>query len=193
VGIEGEERNPTMLHSEDRNDQTAGLVALLDLIERPALAVASDGRVLGGNQYFLELLRSANITAASELSSFLADGSTTRVLSCGEGQSAQELDLVFRDGLARSVRIEATRLADGQIIRLLVLSKGARAGAGLRATSSMRHDLAGPLTAILGTAELMLMRGQELPREVRDSLGQILENCGRMSEILAKCSVQDRD
>lgn len=52
--------------------------------------------------------------------------------------------------------------------------------------ASLRHDLAGPLTAILGTAELLLLKGQNLPREVRDSLGQILDNCGRISEILAR-------
>lgn len=53
-------------------------------------------------------------------------------------------------------------------------------------SASLRHDLAGPLTAILGTAELLLLKGQNLPREARDSLGQILDNCGRISEILAR-------
>ena len=68
------------------------------------------------------------------------------------------------------------------------LSSRVSAMEGQRASASLRHDLAGPLTAILGTAELLLLKGQNLPRDVRDSLGQILDNCGRISEILARGS-----
>ena len=98
-----------------------------------------------------------------------------------------EFELALVSGGGQLCRVETVSVDGTTAVLLLVMHEDTEAGRrpDLRARSSLRHDLAGPLTAILGTAELLLLRGQQLPREVRDSLGKILENCGRITGILA--------
>ena len=55
------------------------------------------------------------------------------------------------------------------------------------ATALLRHDIAGPLTAIIGAAELLLLRKDGLPDDIRRRVEGILESCGRISGIL-ECS-----
>ncbi len=181
-----------MLHSDNPAGPAADIVALLDLIERPAVVVARDGEVLGHNQRFAELMETVAADHIETLSSFLLEGSAARILAADLEAAREPFEVVFQDGIPRSLRVDFFRLSSGEVAKLLVLSQGVLSGDSLRDGASLRHDLAGPLTAILGTAELMLIKGQELPREVRNSIGQILENCGRISEILAKSRARDQ-
>ena len=64
-------------------------------------------------------------------------------------------------------------------------------GAG-SATAQLRHDIAGPLTAIIGAAELILMRRAGLSDDIRRRLEGILESCGRISGILERSRREER-
>ncbi len=179
-----------MLHHDDAFIDAAGLVALLDLIERPALAITRVGRVLGSNRRFHELLEDSGFIAAATLEAFLTGDSAERLRTACSGVPVAGLSesfaLRFLDGSSHDAKVEVVPSKEGPETLLLVLDAPYGQGPAHRAGASLRHDIAGPLTAILGTAELLLIRGQDLPREVRDSIGQILENCGRITEILAK-------
>ena len=58
----------------------------------------------------------------------------------------------------------------------------------------LRHDLAGPLTAIIGTAELLLMRETGMEDETREGLRVILAQCARIADLIARDrSVEEGD
>lgn len=50
--------------------------------------------------------------------------------------------------------------------------------------SRLKHDLANPLAAILAEAQLLLMRAEELPEDMVESLKAIEEGALRMRDIL---------
>ena len=52
--------------------------------------------------------------------------------------------------------------------------------------SRMKHDLANPLAAILAEAQLLLMRADELPADMVESLKAIETGALRMREMLRK-------
>ena len=60
------------------------------------------------------------------------------------------------------------------------------------ALAQLRHDVAGPLTAIIGAAELLLTRKDGLPDDVRRRAQGILESCGRITEILERSRRDER-
>ncbi len=177
--------------TESAEDRSARLVALLDLVERPAAAVSATGLLLGSNRTFQGFAEAIGLAGAVQIETLLTSVSReecrSRLASAIRSPaSGERTALTFLDGRARPVRLERVG-GDGETsVLLLVIDESDRRGAGLRARSSLSHDLAGPLTAILGTAELLSIRGAELPADVRDSIDHILENCGRISEILAR-------
>ncbi len=50
--------------------------------------------------------------------------------------------------------------------------------------SRLKHDLANPLAAVLAEAQLLLLRTEELPADMVESLKAIEEGAMRMREIL---------
>ncbi|UCF68004.1 MAG: hypothetical protein JSV80_01520 [Acidobacteriota bacterium] len=167
------------------NDLVAGLVALLDLLDKPAAAVAAGGAIVGANRLFAELSSEMGVSVPPLEQAFDARARETLRRWVDAARPVERAPLTFRDGRSRSVRAERVAGASEACL-LLVVDEPRRALRLSPGTATLRHDLAGPLTAILGTTELLLVRGHDLPREVRDSLGEILENCGRISEILAR-------
>lgn len=169
---------------------SAGLVALLDLLERPAAVVGRGGVILGANQRFLDLAVSLVSPVPLSIQPLLAEeslGEFTRLWEESE-PARSPLEFRFADGQVRPLRVQFLSTAGGSRIALLVVHHPAGAGQvrPLRGEPGLRHDLAGPITAILGTAELLLIRDVGLPAEVREALGQIIDNCSRMTEILAR-------
>jgi signal transduction histidine kinase len=192
-------------HRKEGGLSPAGLVALLDLVERPAAAVSDTGTILGTNQRFHDFVRSHGGGAPDDhLGGLLEPECSARTLrlAASAAPSRQEVGLTLRDGFGVGARVEVLPSANNTRLLLLVLDAPSPAPAeaaaqkwttGLRGTDALRHDIAGPLTAILGTAELLLIRGgDKLPREIRDSIGQILDNCGRITEILHRSRSSDR-
>lgn len=179
-----------------RNDpglSPEGLTALLEMVERPAVVVGADGTAVGANERFRALCEKHGASAA-ELAALLVPESLARLmLRLGRSRPAEResVELVLCSGEHVAARVDAPASGDGT--RLLAVVIDAAVGAGNSGASALRHDIAGPLTAILGTAELALLRGGDrLSPEVRDSLAQILENCGRMTEILQRSRASDR-
>ncbi|MBP7148280.1 MAG: hypothetical protein KBD01_12090 [Acidobacteria bacterium] len=177
-----------MAQRHGRGDLSAGLVALLDMIDRPAVVLAGDGTVLGANQRFQVFAAALGGAWPVRPANLLAPGSRERVerLAAGVTTGPDPMTLVFADGRQREFRAQRVETAPGRAVLLLVLAPDAAELPGLRAEASLRHDIAGPVTAILGTAELLLIRDREMSAEVRSGLDQIVENCGRISEILAR-------
>ena len=157
------------------------LAALLDLLDRPAMLIDAGGRMLA---------RNSAATGLGEPGGEVLDlfGGTEQ--RCWAEWLAGDAGVVggrvpLKEDAARTARIEVFERREGGRVALAVL-EAAPAAEPPDPAVGLRHDLAGPVTAILGSAELLLTRGLDLPREVRDCLGQILENCGRISEILAR-------
>ena len=176
---------------EQTEDRSARLVALLDLVERPAAAISATGLLLGANRAFQTFAEQIGLAGVVQIETLLAPRSRDE---CRRGLAAataamadgESLELTFLDGRSRPVRVERAGGSGGASVLLLAVDEKSGRGAVTRAGSSLSHDIAGPLTAILGTAELLLIRGAELSPDVRESIGHILENCGRISEILAR-------
>lgn len=170
---------------------SAGLVALLDLVERPAAAVGRGGVILGANQRFLDFAAGLVSPVPLSIQPLLAPQSLrdfTRLWDDPE-HPLLPLDIRFQDGKVRPIKVQFLQTAAGSRMVFMVVQQPVvvtEIKRSLRGESALRHDLAGPLTAILGTAELMLIRDEKIPEEVRDALGQIIDNCGRMTEILAR-------
>lgn len=173
-------------------DPTA-LVALLDLIERPAAVVSADGVILGSNAAFLHLAETLGDPAPSNLRAVLSADSVASVNQVRDPARAPRVPTLLGcvDGLRRFVRLEVVGSADAPhrcVAHLLVIETSHDDGAWPASTRSealLRHELAGPLTAILGTAEMILMREPDLPRGTQEGIGQILDNCTRMAKILS--------
>jgi signal transduction histidine kinase len=164
------------------------LLAWLDFIERPACLIDCSGQLIGTNAQFIPFLEASSgrsIDRASELFTPWCWGALQRLLETGEIVPGS-LPLEFAGGMQRSVRLEPVESGRWtlMIVEVGPSESSTRSAPATRGESMLRHDLAGPITAILGTAELILSRGHELPREMRQDLGQIVENCARMSEIL---------
>jgi signal transduction histidine kinase len=170
--------------------RSARLVALLDFVERPAAVLSPGGALLGANARFAALADEIGLPDVSEFVSLLGAAEraplTDRFSSVATGaQQGGERAVRFIDGVCRRVRVECHG-EPGEEPMLLAVIDARAADSVPRTRASLGHDLAGPLTAILGTAELLLIRGADLPEGVRQSLGNILQNCGRITEILAR-------
>lgn len=179
-------------HHELPIDPTA-LVALLDLIERPAAVVSAGGVILGSNAAFLRLAEMLGDPAPSNLRAVLSADSLASVEQASEPAHSPRVPTMLGcvDGLRRSVRLEMVGSVDAprrSVAHLLVIETSHDDGAwpaSTRGEALLRHELAGPLTAILGTAEMILMREPNLPRGTQEGIGQILDNCARMAKLLS--------
>jgi signal transduction histidine kinase len=174
-----------------QREASAGLVALLDLIERPAVALDLHGSILGANARFLDFARGRGAVVLGRISALLAPAGDEIVREALQSGAATPPELVveFRDGQRRGARLERVSRPGQTPFAVLVVDERRHPGDPARqlARARLRHDLAGPLTAILGTAELLLIRrSRDLPGDVRQSLDEILQHCGRMSQILAR-------
>jgi len=173
-----------MPHFQDQDALGAVLDALLACLERPAAAVAADGRVIAANPAFVELARrvARGWPVAAEALLAPSEHALFRAL-VPHAVAPESWRATFADGAARSIRAQAVPA----IRASLVIVDDAAAGSAAAASSEaeLRHDVAGPLTAILGTAELMLMNGADLPTAARDGLTRIVQHCGRITELLA--------
>lgn len=175
-------RGSQMPHPPDQDALGAVLEALLACLERPAAAVAADGRVIAANPPFVELARrvARGWPVAAEALLAPAEHALFRAL-VPHAVAPESWRATFADGAARSIRAQAVPA----IRASLVIVDDAATGSASSGEAELRHDVAGPLTAILGTAELMLMKGADLPPAARDGLTRIVQQCGRISELLA--------
>ncbi|RMG47294.1 MAG: hypothetical protein D6718_04045 [Acidobacteria bacterium] len=162
-------------------------MALLDLIERPAAAVTEEGKLLGGNALFGALAARCGHDAPERLAEVLPEEDARAVGNAVAGGDPPAT-VRLRDGREAPVRVQAIDAGEGPRYGLVVIETEETSSrrAAARACAALRHELAGPLTAILGTAEMLLVQRPDLPREVRDRLGEILDNCGRISEIITR-------
>ncbi|GEM_PF-3168064 len=177
-------RNDT--RSNTRSNRVHGdpvLSGILDLLGRPAVAISDVGATLAANEAFRRL----GIAAPSEFFIRLTSSSRARVMSAiSAGSYPARIEVEFHDGRTCTVHLAGMEVIGSSRPAYLAVFENHRVRSKQTRAPALHHDLAGPLTAVLGTAELLLLRERELSRDVRDSLGQILENCGRMSEILMR-------
>lgn len=175
---------------------SAIVLGLLDLLERPAAAIGDSGTILGSNQRFHELTRRHGRAPYDQAAGLLADESLARLMILferGAGTIRERLELTWRDGQSVPVIIDVTPQSTGPRLAVVVVDAATSPSGGAGAVSALRHDIAGPLTAILGTAELLMMKaGDRLTPEVRTAFDQIVENCTRMTEILHRSRGGDR-
>ena len=163
---------------------SAALVAFLEMVERPAVVLEDRGAIVGFNTPFRDIARQQGLASPVLLNAVLDPQSCERLdlvrTREGGARIREQLQLKFKDGSPAPADVQVTATADGALLTLLVID----AVSADRAAASLRHDIAGPLTAIIGAAELLLIRGGDLPAEARDRLTAILGACGRISEVL---------
>lgn len=172
-----------------------GLISLLEWVERPAGALTPSGLFLGVNQRFRELALTRGRPPHDRIDSLLNRESREVVAALFQGVQpgirVPDQPVTLLDGTPMIAKFDVIASSAGTPLILVVFQPPQAKSAGQTA-AMLRHDIAGPLTAILGTAELLLIRGENLAPEIKESLGQILENCGRISEILHKSRAMDR-
>jgi signal transduction histidine kinase len=162
------------------------LTSLLQVVDEPAALLARSGRVLGANEDLLGLARALGVSLVEEVGDIVPDLSTEDLPESAHVVVGRSVTL--RGGEERGARLMRLEGLGVEPFVLLLLDQGAEdaASASGRRSSRLRHDLAGPLTAILGTAELLLMREEGLDGETRESLEEILGQCSRISELIAR-------
>lgn len=176
----------------------AALRGVLDLVEKPAALVAGDGVIVASNEMFGALLSRRGIAASDRLSALLTGESFDRVMRGANSSPAlagrAPLELFFRGGDPASVLVETipAGFAGGAAILVVAAPEVDEDEATLRAAASLRHDVAGPLTAVIGAAELLLLNAGSVAPELRRRATSILESCGQISEILQRRRAADR-
>lgn len=162
------------------------IVSLLEVLDGPAVLLDASCRVLGANAQLLALASSLGVPLledAPDLVPALAPHDLPESPGVIVGRT-----LELRDGgthEARLLRLEG--IGSGPLVLLLFEPLcNETESASDRRSSRLRHDLAGPLTAILGTAELLLMREERLEGDAREALEEILGQCSRISELIAR-------
>ena len=175
---------------QDQDARGAVLDALLACIERPAAAVAADGRVIAANPAFADLARRVARHWPVAVEALLAPSEHALFRALVPHAIAPESWRAnFADGVARSFRAQAVPAIGASLV--IVDEVAGASATPASSEAELRHDVAGPLTAILGTAELMLMKGADLPPAAREGLTRIIQHCGRISELLAKSRVRE--
>lgn len=175
-----------------QNQDALGAVldALLGCLERPAAAVAADGRVAAANPAFVDLARRVARGWPVAAEAMVAPGERALFRALVPHAVAPETwRATFADGVVRGLRVQAVAPLGATLLVIDDAAGAAAAAAGSEAT--LRHDVAGPLTAILGTAELLLLKGADLPPAAREGLGRIVQHCGRIAELLAASRARD--
>jgi len=169
-------------------DRWTAVEALLSRLDRPAAVVAPGGQVLAANAAFREMARAIAGSWPVPLEELLAAGERALFHSVVPHAVAPETWPVgFVDGRVRTVCAEVVPGLGGSLVTIEAEDADSRLADG---EARLRHDVAGPLTAILGTAEVLLMRGGEMPAEVRAGLERILAQCARIAELLAVSRAQ---
>lgn len=169
---------------QDQDALGAVLDALLGCLERPAAAVAADGRVAAANPAFVDLARRVARGWPVAAEALVAPGERALFRALVPHAVAPESwRATFADGVVRGLRVQAVAPLGAALLVIDDAAGVASAAAGSEA--ALRHDVAGPLTAILGTAELLLLKGADLPPAAREGLGRIVQHCSRISELLA--------
>lgn len=170
----------------------SSLVALLDLLPQPTFVIAPSGLLLGCNAAMQQLAGQTMGAPLIDPLQLLSAASIARLTAAFEERPAPvTIDLDRADGsrqIARLLPLPASLPPwYAMVVVFEPLSAPAQASRTrtTRGEALLRHDLAGPVTAILGTAELLLVREPDLPRQLRDGIGQILDNCARINELLA--------
>ncbi len=169
-----------------RNGGDLGVVGILDLLDRPALALGEDGRLLALNAALARFCRDRLARDFARVDDLLDpdDAGHLAALARRPGEVPQSrVGVLLRDGSPGRMRVQRIETPRGGV--LVAVLESPPPGGVADDVGSLRHDLAGPLTSIIGTAELLLGRGHEMPREMREALGRIIEDCGRITEILA--------
>ncbi len=168
----------------DQDALGATLGALLACVERPAVAIAADGGMIAANTAFVELARrvARGWPVAAEALLAPSEHALFRAL-VPHAIAPESWRATFADGAARTIRAQVVPVIGASLV--IVDDAVGSSAAAANSEAELRHDVAGPLTAVLGTAELMLMKGADLPPAVRDGLTRIVQHCGRISEILA--------
>lgn len=172
-----------MSRASDRGQSEAVVQALLSRLERPAVVIAPGGAVVAANRAFEELARGIAHAWPVPVEELLAAGE--RALFGGlvpHAVAPETWPVGFADGKTRTVCAEMVPALGGSIV---TIEEGEADPRNADGEAVLRHDVAGPLTAILGTAELLLMRGHELSADTRAGLERIVSQCGRVSEVLA--------
>lgn len=169
--------------------QFSRLVAILDLIESPAIVVISGGGLAGGNRRFRDLLERQRLGSPDRVQDVFARNSCLRLLQEPRGQAPGrfhcELELVGGPRIPARVEVFDAESPGGRAALLVVLEISRSERETLLGTRNWRHDIAGPVTTILGQAELMLLNDALSP-PVRKGLTQIRECCAQISDILAR-------
>ncbi len=164
-----------------------GVVGILDLLDRPAFALGGDGRLLALNAALAHFCRERLARDFGGVEDLLDEddaGHLATLAREGGEIPRTRVEVLLRDGSPGRLRVQRVPTAEGGVL-VAVLESPAASPVAADEVRTLRHDLAGPLTSIVGTAELLLGRGYEMPREMREALGRIIEDCGRITEILA--------
>lgn len=174
---------------DDPRQASAAVVALLDLIEKPSVVTDRAGRIFGSNSAFQAFAPDIESSEPAEFTALLTPAATQTLAAWWQQPANGRLSpLPFRDGSLRALRLTLLEQAGDNGLALIVIEELAASQARSLATPAAavlrRHDLAAPLTAILGTAEVLLSRGAEMPRALREGLGEIVEQCARISALL---------
>lgn len=178
-----------------RGVTAAALAALLEFVERPAAAVSSTGTVLAANEAFHRIVARCGSVPYDQISGLLDMSSTLALLAPRPAGDGERLELALRDGTRRAARVNVVPAAGGDRFLFLAFESphASRTHGASSPLSTLRHDISSPLTAILGTAEILLVRGGPgLTPDVRGAVEQILENCGRISAILHRSRAEER-
>jgi signal transduction histidine kinase len=161
--------------------------------ESPLALVDEQGRLLASSASFRDTLGGPGGAARPiGIESYFDDESSAALLRALRAPHPGWVDVRTRAGnpTRAAVRVCSTR----QGIRVGVITlehERARPAAtptdaSESALGELRHRVAGPVTAALGAAELLLSRPDlELPDDARHGLDQIVANCTRMMEMLA--------
>lgn len=178
------------------------LAILLERIPSASAVFEAGGAVVASNARFRALLADA---PSPTLAGALGRDAAALIDKAATLRSGGSLAQVVLDGTARSWRLSAEPLPSPGAPRVLAVLEAIDVIDPPRApidadelalesdASALRHALSGPITAILGTAELALMReAGTMSDETRETLEQIMEACGRMSDLLARSRDRER-
>ncbi len=175
---------------------------LLERIPSASAVLETGGTIVAANARFRAVLA---LAPRSTIESALGSEALALVSDAAALHPGESLAQVLHDGTARSWRFAAEPLPSQGTPRVLAVLEAIDVVDPPRApidadelalesdASALRHALSGPITAILGTAELALMRESgTMSAETREALEQIMEACGRISDLLARSRDRER-
>lgn len=178
------------------------LAILLERIPSAAAVLEGGGTIVAANARFRALLADA---PSPTLAGAFGRDAAALVDKAATLRSGDSLAHVVHDRATRTWRLNAEPLSSPGTPRVLAVLEAIDVVDPPRApidadelalesdASALRHALSGPITAILGTAELALMReAGNMSDETREALEQIMEACGRMSDLLARSRDRER-